>query len=86
MRAPSNDAAGIEHDDTARMANGVHPLGHDQDGAVLGLPGEGGAQIASVRKSSGKAVVEDEISGVTDDRAGDRKPLALSARNIPSAL
>ena len=82
MRAPPDDAAGIEHDDLLGMAM-VFTRWATIRTCCSGSPGEGGAQIRiGPEIERGKAIVEDEDFGVTDDRAGDRKPLALSARNV----
>ena len=87
MGALLGDAAVLEHDDAARLADGGEAVGdHDR-----GAPGEQAAQALldvalGVEVDVGGGLVEHEDARVGDERAGERDQLALPRGQLGAAL
>ncbi len=87
MAALLGDAAVLEHDDAARLADGRETVG-DHDG---GAPGEQTAQALldvalGVEVDVGGGLVQYEDARVGDERASERNQLALAGGQLGAAL
>jgi hypothetical protein len=81
------DPAFLEHKDAVGVDDASDPLGDDDDsrsGRLFAQP-SADTRFGAVVKC-GEAVVEQQDPRCADDRAGDREPLALTAREIASSL
>ena len=87
MRADADDATVVEDDDAVGIEDGADALGDDEHGGVRRFALECGAQPGVGREvQRRKAVVEDVHVRLPHDRARNREPLLLSAREIDAAL
>ena len=81
MAAALDDAPAVEDDDLIERSNRVDPTRDDhhrpsgEDSPQLGLDPTLGLRI-----HRGERVVEDQDAGIEGERAGERRPLALAAR------
>ena len=77
----------VEDDDPVGVEDRPDALGDDDHRRVAQLPPERRAQARVGPEVEGReAVVEDVDVGRFDERAGDREPLALAARDVGAAL
>ena len=82
-----DDAAAFEHGDAVGERDRRRPVGDHERRAALHHLGEGSADLVLLGRVDGRGgVVEDEHGRVGEDRAGDRDPLPLAAREREAAL
>ena len=88
VRAGCGDPAFVVHQHhPIRERDGRRAVGDDQRGATVHDFGERGADLVLLRGiDRGRGVVEDEDARVGEDGAGDRKALALPARQREAVL
>lgn len=78
MVAGLGDLAVVQDDDLVCVADGVEPVGDDEDGAMLDEPGQGlldGVFVDRVERGGG--FVEQQDGCALGDGAGDGDPLSF---------
>ena len=87
VRAQLHDAAGHQHGNLVRMADGGDAVGDEQGSAALHHALQFAQDLLlGIGVDAGQSVVEDQDAGVADDGAGNRGALFLAAGKGDAAL
>ena len=87
MGSPAHDGPFFQNEDLIRMADGVDPLSHDQNGSPRNLVCQSLTESPiGFKIQGGKAVIEKEEPGMDGQGPGYGQPLPLASGNISPSL